>query len=164
MDKPTFWRLIEESKQQSHGEIKKQARSLLLLLSALPSDEIKAFDALFEEYYDIAYMSARLYDALEKVFIYVTHEDLMGFVEWLIGQGEALYKGVLRHPTHVGDIFVGNALAAYNGHILQREISEAYWRVTGRSLDREKLEVEDARLEERSRKREEDMESDTHMW
>ena len=128
MDKPTFWRLIEESKQQSHGEIRAQAKGLLRLL----------------------------YYALVRVFVYVHHEELMNFVEWLIGQGEALCTGVMRHPTHVGDILSGDSLAAYNGDILQSAISEAYWRVTGRSLDGEKLEVEDAVREERRKKREDD--------
>jgi len=164
MDKPTFWRLIEESKQQSHGEIRAQAKSLLRLLSALPPDEIKAFDAIFEEYYDRACQSPRLYYALVRVFVYVHHEELMNFVEWLIGQGEALCTGVMRHPTHVGDILSGDSLAAYNGDILQSAISEAYWRVTGRSLEREKLEAEDAAREQRRKKRDEEIERDTHMW
>jgi hypothetical protein len=97
MDEPTFWRLVEEARVESEGDVDAQAGRLQTMLAELPADEIMAFDDLLWQMMDRAYRH-ELWAAAYVINGGCSDDCFDYFCGWLIAQGERVFYDTLRDP------------------------------------------------------------------
>lgn len=103
MDQPTFWKIIETSRQAAEGDPYEHADTLHAALMELPLDEIVDFDRIFREYHAKAY-NWGLWGAAYIIGGGCSDDGFMDFRAWLISKGEAVYEAALRNPDSLADV------------------------------------------------------------
>jgi hypothetical protein len=102
MDTPTFWSLIEASKEEGRGDIDRQITVLTGKLAALPPEEIVEFDRIFRELMSTAYR----WDLWAAAYIIdggCSDDGFEYFRAWLIAQGERVFRDALADPETLVD-------------------------------------------------------------
>lgn len=136
MDKPEFWRLIEEAKREGRGDCTEQARSLQTFLSGLPPEEIAAFDCIFNDYRASAYRWD-LWGAAVVINGGASDDGFEYFRWWLIGQGRAVFEGALAEPDNLADL-LGEDIDWGDAQLECEDVAyaamQAYEEKTGREL------------------------------
>jgi hypothetical protein len=105
MDEKTFWTLIDTSREISGNYLEKQVEWLIETLSRLPESEIMEFERLLFEMKFRAYR-ADLWEAADIIACGCSDSGFQSFREWLIAQGEIIFKQALENPetlAHVVD-------------------------------------------------------------
>lgn len=107
MDTQSFWRLIEEAKQQSGGDTETQVSLLKASLVELPAAEIIAFDRIYDE------MRFRAYDWGLWGAAYVINggcsdDGFEYFRGWLIAQGEETFENAVNEPDSLAGVLTGD--------------------------------------------------------
>ena len=105
MDVEQFWKLIEQTHQNSHGAPRKQAELLVDELAKLPEAEILLYQSILDDLMDKVYI-AELWDL---AFIMASgwgcsDDGFMDFRAWLIGQGQHVFEKALSDPESLVDI------------------------------------------------------------
>lgn len=97
MDAPTFWELIEESRENAGSDLGEQAADLTDLLSELLLEEILAFDRMFWQFLNDAYRW-ELWGAAYIINGGCSDDSFEYFRCWLISQGKRVYDESLADP------------------------------------------------------------------
>ncbi len=106
MTEDEFWAFIARSREKS-AECQGQAAELAWLLSAQPAPEIQSFDDIFAAKRQTAYR----WDLWGAAYIInggCSDDGFEYFRCWLIGQGRAIYEGVIADPDSLAEIFTGD--------------------------------------------------------
>jgi hypothetical protein len=107
LDRTAFWRLVEASKASGadpQDACDKQIRRLRHLLIELRPEAIVQFDRIWRDYFLEAY-SEELWAAAYILNEGCSSDGFIDFRQWLIGQGEAVYRATLADPdTLVGAV------------------------------------------------------------
>ena len=140
MDEPTFWRLIEEARIESGGDVDAQAARLQMKLAALSADEIIAFDDLLWQMMDRAYRH-ELWAAAYIINGGCSDDCFDYFCGWLIAQGEQVFHDALRDPEGTllrmldeGDIDGEVMLGDIDGEVMLGTAYHAYQTKTGQKM------------------------------
>jgi hypothetical protein len=119
MMKKRFWDIIAASRagfdpQDIDASMERQVARLHELLSALPVEEVRAFERLFAERMDEAYSRPkRIEDGRPLDGLWAVAYDIGGgcsddsfddFRSWLISMGQQVYEAVLREPRKVYEV------------------------------------------------------------
>jgi uncharacterized protein DUF4240 len=94
VDRERFWALVEETRGDDCEE---HASRLTARLRALPSDEIVAFQRVYDQLMDESYRWD-LWGAAYLVNGGCSDDGFDYFRGWLVGQGRATWEAVLRDP------------------------------------------------------------------
>jgi Protein of unknown function (DUF4240) len=105
MDIEQFWKLIEETHQDSQGDPRKQADLLVGELAKLSEADILSYQSILDDLKDKAYI-AELWDV---AFIMASgwgcsDDGFIDFRAWLIGQGQAVFEKALSDPEILVDV------------------------------------------------------------
>ena len=106
MDVEQFWKLIEQTHQNSQGAPRKQAELLVDELAKLPEADILSYQSILDDMMDQAYI-AELWD---MAFIIrasgwgCSDDGFMDFRAWLIGQGKDVFEEALSDPESLVDL------------------------------------------------------------
>lgn len=103
MDTHQFWHLINQAKDESKGDIEKQAAILVDRLTSLSLEEILSYQRIFDQLNG----NAQQYDLLEVAdLIYggIGDSGWKDFKAWLIGQGKTVYDNVINDPEALVDL------------------------------------------------------------
>lgn len=103
MDKAGFWKLIDSSRHAAGDDAEEQLDTLGELLSALPPDEIVAFDRILSEYHARAYAWS-LWGAAYLIGGGCSDDGFMDFRGWLISRGELVYEAALLDPESLVNV------------------------------------------------------------
>jgi hypothetical protein len=103
MDTTTFWKLIEEAKQRSGGDLDQQVTLLTHALTTLEVPDIVAFDARFDHFMALSY-TRELWAAAYIINGGCSNDCFDYFRGWLIAQGEAVFHNALHDPETLLDI------------------------------------------------------------
>ena len=103
MDTPTFWELIDKTREASGGDQEKQRELLIGALAQLPESDIFAWDDIFDDLMDKAYI-AELWEVAYIIGCGCGDDGFTDFRAWLIGQGKDIYEKVLADPESLVDI------------------------------------------------------------
>lgn len=104
-----FWEIIASSRskgnsKQPEASRKRQIEYLLRLLSALPPDEIAAFERRYGELHSAAYH----WDLWAAAYLHdggCSDDGFHYFRDWLIAQGKAAYEAALQNADSLADVF-----------------------------------------------------------
>lgn len=130
MDITAFWELIDKTREAAKGEPQKQSDWLTEELVKLSAQEIIAFDEIFHDLKDKAYMG-NLWDAAFIIMYYCSDSGFEEFREWLVGRGKEAYENALVDPeTLVNVLEVGEQVYP----TLLSPAMEAYEKVTGKDM------------------------------
>src|SRR3954467_2475577 len=97
MDARLFWKLIQQAKRASHGEIAQQVEFLGQKLKQLSVDDIIAFERLFIQFMDESYR-ADLWGAAYLINGGCSDDGFDYFRGWLIAQGESAFAVAIHDP------------------------------------------------------------------
>lgn len=103
MDIETFWKLIDESRAATHGDVTDQANFILGKLLQMPETEIITFESIFWQLMAEAY-DANLWDAAEIIGCGCGDDGFEDFRAWLIAQGKERYEMALVNPESLVDL------------------------------------------------------------
>ena len=130
MDTTTFWKLIEDAKQRSSGDLDQQVTLLTDALTALEAPDIVAFDAHFDHFMALSY-TRELWAAAYIINGGCSDDCFDYFRGWLIAQGEAIFQNALHDPQTLVDI-VEPEEAELESMLYVAQ--EAYERKTGQAM------------------------------
>ena len=133
MDEPTFWRLIEEAKDESGGDGDEQAARLQAKLEALPADEIIAFKHIQDELMDRSYRN-ELWATAYIINGGCSDDGFDYFRGWLIGQGERVFHDTLRDPEGTLLTAAGEGEGETENELILYAALEAYEAKTGQEM------------------------------
>ena len=133
MDEPTFWRLIEEAKDESGGDGDEQAARLQAKLEALPADEIIAFKHIQDELMDRSYRN-ELWATAYIINGGCSDDGFDYFRGWLIGQGERVFHDTLRDPEGTLLTAAGEGEGETENESILSAAHEAYGARTGQEM------------------------------
>ena len=97
MDAESFWKVIQQAKRASHGEIAQQVEFLTQKLEQLSVDDIIAFERLFIQFMDESY-HADLWGAAYLINGGCSDDGFDYFRGWLIAQGEKAFAAAIQNP------------------------------------------------------------------
>jgi len=103
MDTTISWKLIEDAKQRSNGDIDRQVTLLTDALTTLEGSDIVAFDARFDHFMALSY-TRELWAAAYIINGGCSNDCFDYFRGWLIAQGEAAFQNALHDPETLVDI------------------------------------------------------------
>jgi len=103
MDAQLFWKLIQQTKRASHGEIAQQVEALTQKLEQLSADDIIAFERLFIQFMDESYR-ADLWGAAYLINGGCSDDGFDYFRGWLIAQGERAFAAAIHDPQTLTSI------------------------------------------------------------
>jgi hypothetical protein len=132
MDRRTFWRITDDSRTRSGGDLDKQLAMLRAWLEESESDEIVQFDRIFQQYWAKAY-TWDLWAAAYMIGGGCSDDGFMDFRGWLISKGEKAFENALKDPESlVGVVNDDEEDCQYEG--FQYVASQAWENKTGTSL------------------------------
>ena len=132
MNTTTFWRLVEDARQQSGGDCGEQAEKMMERLSALPTEDIIGFSGTLNEQLRRSYT----WDLWAAAYIInggCADDCFDYFRAWLISQGEAVFENAMRDPESLADLDI-DADAGMECEELLYVASEAYEDKTGEEI------------------------------
>jgi hypothetical protein len=97
VDESQFWAIIEAARNEAHGDVEYQATLVVAKLTALPVEEICAFQHVLDSVMDRAY-DHDLWGAAYLLNGGCSDDGFDYFRGWLIAQGRAVYEDALREP------------------------------------------------------------------
>jgi uncharacterized protein YdeI (BOF family) len=103
MDTTEFWKLIEQSRYNSNGDVDKQAEILVNILTTLSLEEILDYQRIFDE----LEAAAQQYDLIEiadVIYGGIGDSGWKDFTAWLIGQGKTVYENAIDDPESLVDV------------------------------------------------------------
>lgn len=103
MNKDVFWRLIEETHNNSDGYMEKQVPLLVSLLKEQSVEAIMEFELIFTHLFWKAYI-AELWDAADLIGCGCSDDGFYDFRSWLIGQGKEVYEKALVDPESLAEM------------------------------------------------------------
>jgi hypothetical protein len=130
MDTTAFWKLIEDAKQRSSGDLDQQVTLLIDALTNLEAPDIVAFDARCDHFMALSY-TRELWAAAYIINGGCSNDCFDYFRGWLIAQGKAVFQNALRDPETLVDI-VEPEEAELESMLYVGQ--EAYERKTGRAI------------------------------
>ena len=98
-----FWQLIQESLNESNGELKDQHEVLVTKLSKYEPEEIIEFDKIFNKFYVESYTSD-LWAAAYIINGGCYDDDFDYFRSWLISRGKKVYEESINNPGGLVDV------------------------------------------------------------
>lgn len=106
MDKPKFWKMIDDSRTNAHGDFGLQIELLRKRMRDLPPNEIVSFQALFS---DLLIDSYRwdLWAAAYLINGGCSDDGFHYFRSWLISKGESVYENALSDPESLTKVITG---------------------------------------------------------
>src|SRR5215471_8070606 len=102
MDTHLFWKLIQQTKRASHGEIAQQMEFLTQRLEQLSADDIIAFEQLLIQFMDESYR-ADLWGAAYLINGGCSDDGFDYFRGWLVAQGRREWEAALAHPDSLAE-------------------------------------------------------------
>jgi hypothetical protein len=102
LDEAGFWKLIEDSRLESGGDIERQYEILVDKVAALSLTDIFAYGRLFHQIQGIAYQR-HLWAAAYIICGGCSDDGFMDFRAWLIAQGKKLFYDALQNPEILVD-------------------------------------------------------------
>lgn len=103
MDREGFWKLIEEAKGASKGDVDQQLAALERALSHYAPDEILTFDRILHEFMSISYTND-LWAAAYIINGGCSDDGFDYFRGWLIAQGQDTFFRALGDPETLVDV------------------------------------------------------------
>ena len=103
MHTTSFWQLIDQSRQYAQTHNQTHAEALTALLAARDVADIIDFENHFTHFFHQAY-DWKLWAAAYIIHGGCSDDGFMDFRAWLIGQGEAIYTGVLANPDILAEM------------------------------------------------------------
>jgi hypothetical protein len=132
MDKPTFWKLIDSTRQLAEGNLDDHVELLRERLQALEPEDIVQFDKLFQEYWIRAY-TWDLWGAAYIIGGGCSDDGFMDFRGWLISKGQKAYENALKDPESLIKVVKEEEGCKYEG--FQYVASQAWENKTGKGMD-----------------------------
>ena len=112
MDIKEFWSLIHHSYEAANGDLNVQVELLVEKLVNGPTEEILAYDSIFQHLMDQA-NTATLWDAAEIIGCGCGYDDFRDFRGWLIAHGKEIYENALADPESLVDVVKVNERARH---------------------------------------------------
>jgi len=103
MDEVEFWRIIENAKMESQGDLDREVEIITDMLKRHSADEILIFDAIHQELHDRAERED-LFNASTIFKTSISDDAFHYFRGWLVAQGQAVYEAALRDPDTLVEI------------------------------------------------------------
>jgi Protein of unknown function (DUF4240) len=103
MNKETFWKIIDSSRQEAANDPDVQIDTLEEALSKLSPEDIVAFDRWMREYHLRAY-TWELWAAAYIIGGGCSDDGFMDFRGWLISKGEKVYEAAFADPETLVDV------------------------------------------------------------
>ena len=103
MNKAKFWRLIEEAKSESHGDLDEQVDVLRHKLEKLAAEEILRFQNILDE----QMAAANRWDLWGAAYIInggCSDDGFTYFRGWLIAQGQRIFEAALHDPESLAEV------------------------------------------------------------
>ena len=97
MDDDQFWKIIQKTKDNSHGNFEQQQEELAAQLKKLTPSDIILFDNRFSYYRGAAY-SWELWGAIYIIHGGCSDDSFNDFREWVIAQGRDFYQKTIKNP------------------------------------------------------------------
>jgi hypothetical protein len=133
VDVAAFWRLIDNARTASSGDVNKEVELLIEMLSQQPETEILSFEKICFERLDQAYR-ADLWEVADVINCGCSDSGFLGFRGWLIAQGEIIFENALRDPESLVDLVEPETRhTILNGRLLSVP-NNAYKRRTGQEI------------------------------
>jgi hypothetical protein len=130
VDKTTFWKIIDASRNQANGDPEAQLEILRSRLERLEPDEIVEFGRLFEEYHIRAY-TWDLWAAAYLIGGGCSDDGFLDFRGWLISRGEKVFERALEDPESLVRVVKDDDECRYEG--FQYLASQAWKKKTGKT-------------------------------
>lgn len=103
MDRAQFWRLIDEAKEASGGDLDAQLDIVETRLAEYPPEEIISFDGILHQLMNESY-TRDLWAAAYILNGGCSDDCFDYFRGWLIAQGEQVYNEALRDPETLASV------------------------------------------------------------
>ncbi|MDQ3005088.1 MAG: DUF4240 domain-containing protein, partial [Chloroflexota bacterium] len=130
MDITEFWNLIHKTRTAANGDAQKQSELLTEELARLSEKDIIAFDDIFLDLKDNAYMGS-LWDAATVIMYGCSDDGFQEFREWLVGRGKEAYENAIKDPETLVDVLeVGEQIFP----TLLSPAMDAYEKITGKNM------------------------------
>ena len=133
MDETTFWKLIEESRIMSDGQVHLQAQLLIKRLQKLHTVDIATFHAIYVQQQNNAY-TGELWDACNFITCGGGEQRFINFRAWLIAQGKSVYEAVVGNPDYLAKIIERKDREDVMYEEFAYVVAEAYEQKTDRSF------------------------------
>jgi len=112
MDINDFWSLIGHSYEAANGDLNTQVELLIEKLANGTTEEILAYDTIFERLMDEA-NTATLWDAADIIGCGCGYDDFSDFRGWLIAHGKEVYENAISDPESLVDLVKINERARH---------------------------------------------------
>jgi len=144
MDIKTFWELIDQTRQASrdaliadefiNDEVDEMHIDLLVKsLSALSEEDIFAWERIFDDFMDQAYIE-ELWEVAYIINCGCGDDGFTDFRAWVISQGEDVYRNAIADPESLATVInVKRGEQAFSG--LWSVVISAYESKTGKGFD-----------------------------
>jgi hypothetical protein len=103
MDRTAFWKLIDQSRAASGGDVERQEQALQQLLVQLPLEEIGSFEEHFRTAYNQVHRPD-LWATFWLTFPYPRDTDRHSFSAWVVGQGKHVHTTLCEYPERLFDV------------------------------------------------------------
>ena len=135
MNEERFWHIIDISKEESDGNLKKQLKLMEDKLFKLSEDEILDFHGLIEEKKGILYdIEKILWSIANKINGPTSDDGFEYFLCWIVSQGKKIFSDVLKNPEIIFEITAGEIYGECNFELeeLNYVTQNAFERKTGK--------------------------------
>lgn len=129
MTEKEFWRIIEDCRQDTGGDLEELVDVLTQRLASLPPTDIIAFDQQLYARLGHAY-DWDLWGAAYVINGGCSDDGFLYFRGWLVAQGQAVYEAALADPETLVDVAEPEAELEQFIHVAQ----DAYQEATGEEL------------------------------
>ena len=130
MDIILFWKLIEDAKQRSAGDLDQQVALSTDALTSLETSDIATFDVLFHDCMTLAY-TRELWAAAYIINGGCSDDGFDYFQGWLIAQGKSIFQDACSDPETLLDNVDSQGVELES---ILYVAQEAYERKTGQAL------------------------------
>jgi hypothetical protein len=108
VDEATFWRMIEEGRDETGGDCEGMMEGIQNRLFERPVEEILAFDAILHTMLGRAYRTD-LWGAAYLINGGASDDGFTYFRGWLVAQGREVFEAALANPDSLADIAEENS-------------------------------------------------------
>lgn len=112
MDIDEFWSLIGDAYAAARGDLDVQVELLVGKLASGPTEEILAYDSIFEQLMNQA-NTATLWDAADIIGCGCSNDDFRDFRGWLIAHGKVIFENAISDPESLVDLVKVNERARH---------------------------------------------------
>ena len=133
MDRAEFWKLIDEAKEVSGGDLETQLDALVNRLTEYPPEEIVSFQSILHQVMDESY-TRDLWAAAYILNGGCSDDCFDYFRGWLIAHGEQVYNEALRDPETLAPLAAITDLDDYAFESILYAAWTAYEDKTGQEI------------------------------